>query len=132
MVSFAFTRTISLPIPRLFILFLMSSSIARGQTLSLGDALRFALQNAPSLEQARQLEGISELERRNAQSRFFPSLDASASHGVSKTSPPSPTEPWTSQLGVSLTEHLYDNGVSLLQYDVAGINREYARLFAQK
>jgi outer membrane protein TolC len=95
---------------------------------SLGDVLRYALERAPEIGSAR-LERASADDRvANAVGRLLPSLDVSGSVGVEERSGVAAGSPWTSGLGMTLTERLYDNGTTLIQWRQSKVSRELAEL----
>lgn len=96
--------------------------------MTLKDTLRYALDHSPTLDTAKQQELAGELEMKNARAALLPSLDATTTNGLLHTSPLSGTDPWGSSLNVTLTENLYDNGVTLTAYRVAQVNRQIAVL----
>jgi len=94
----------------------------------LKDAIRYAIEHNPTLNSESQRERIADLERANANARFLPSLDATATHGLEKSSPQKPNDPWVSSLNLTLTESLYDNGQTLTQSKIARLNHDVAAL----
>ncbi len=105
--------------------------------LGLREAVQMALQQSPVLDSARKTETTRELERKNANAKFLPQLNLSATHGVQGDDSPrdpyfnynfsNPTEPWTSSLSLGLTENFYDNGVTITNAEIAKINLEAAK-----
>lgn len=102
------------------------------QPLTLRDAIRFALERSPELDASNRASLASGLERKNSASRILPSVDFTATHGIQDSSPSLRTTPWTSRIGIGLTENLYDNGRSLTRVDLAGLRQEEAAIQLQK
>lgn len=99
--------------------------------LSLKAVIEYGVENAPALKSARNKLESAELARKNVFSSFLPSLDVSLINGHQS---PSSVQgnPWAGQLAFTLTEQLYDNGTSLIRYDLAKMalrqaTVEYAR-----
>ncbi len=123
----------SLPMLKAFVvLCLLQTTLVNAQTLSLNEAIRYALAHSVSYDTAKRNVEIRELEHKNTRARFLPSLDLSTSHGIEKKSPQSSTDPWASTLSLILTENLYDNGESITRYQIAQINFEIASIHQQK
>lgn len=113
---------------RIFLISLFLCSGAQAAPLSLSEAVKYALEHSPVLSSESHRAEIADLELKNAFSKFLPSLDASATHGIEKASPRNGTDPWVSTLNLGLTENLYDNGQSLTQHQIARLTREAAAL----
>jgi outer membrane protein TolC len=103
-------------------------------SLDLHQALALALERSPVYDAARKLQEVRELEYRSAVSKFLPSADASATHGLqtSLLGSQNPTNPWASTLSLGLTETLYDNGVSLTRAGIARLNLRLAEIDLDK
>lgn len=111
--------------------------------LSLREALEFAMEHSPKLDSARRSLQLRDLEVRSALAKMLPSIDVSAGIGLRSgqlsTSPSllpglnsSGSSPLASSLGLELTENLYDNGASWIQYRVAQANQKAAELLYRK
>lgn len=96
------------------------------ESLQFKQALEYALQHSPELDSASRELNASELERKSGISRFLPSLDLAATHGLEDERPSFGDSPWESDLTLSLTETLWDNGVSLTRYRIARVGNEQA------
>ena len=98
--------------------------------LNLSDAIRYAVEHAPQFDSIKKKISISEAEEKNAFYKFFPSLDLSATHGIQGSDPKLgvPGEPAYSSTALSLTQPLYDNGVSSTGYKAARLTLQQAQL----
>lgn len=98
--------------------------------MNLKETIQYAVDNSPSLESIRREMSIADMERKNAYSVFLPSLDLNATHGISDRDPQvaTPYNRYGSEFGLTVTENLYDNGVSLLLYDTAKVSKRIAEL----
>ena len=100
--------------------------------ITLKETLQYALEHSPALDTAQRKLSIAENDFSSAKASFAPSLDLSTSHGLQKDSlTPTSTDPWTSSLSLALTETLYDNGTSFIQYRSKRLARDYAALSYQ-
>jgi len=106
----------------------LCSSFGLGASYDLKESIRYALEHSPALDSEAQRERIADLERANSVARFFPSLDVTATHGLEKSSPRLPNDPWVSQLNLTLTENLYDNGQTITRNKIARLNHDIAAL----
>jgi outer membrane protein TolC len=112
--------------------------------LSLREAVEYTLENSPVFDSARKTQSVRELEYKSALAKILPSLDFTTTNGLQNNIPiasttaanpiitSNPSAPWYSSLSLGLTENLYDNGVSLTQIGIAGLNRELAAISYQK
>ena len=114
------------------ILLASSATIAAPEKLTLTNALRYALQNSPELDSQTKYRAIREFERQSAVAKFLPSIDLTGAHGIAKTYPMNPTDPWSSSMGLTLTENLYDNGRSIANLRISDLNEQYSALNAVK
>jgi outer membrane protein TolC len=96
--------------------------------LSLRQAIDIAVEKSPSLSTARSELNVRDLEYANSYSVFLPSLDLSATHGLRGSNPSIYKNIYASELGLQLTESLYDNGISLVKYESARFQKEIAEL----
>ncbi len=99
-----------------------------GRTVTLKETLQIAMENAPEARTVRLNQKVRAWEESSATYRFLPRLDLTSNLGLQHNVPSAPTEPWSSQLGVSLTESLYDNGESIVKLRASKLNREIAEL----
>ena len=107
----------------------LSDSVASQPALmSLNEALQFALDHSPSVDSARRSQDIGGLTKQSAFGRFLPSLDFATTNGLQGANPQSSDDPWTSQLSLTLSENLYDNGLTLTQYHVADLGKDLSDL----
>lgn len=131
------------PLARLVIVGILSCGSVAGaaevvpsQGLTLADAVRYALEHSPRVAEARTLADVSGLEEENAKAKLFPSLDLSTTHGIEKSLPSPAVEasgaPVVSQLSLTLSQPLYDNGETWTRRDIASLSRELAQLTAKK
>ena len=96
--------------------------------MNLPAALHFALEHAPSFDSARRNATIGALESKNAIAKLMPSADFTTTDGLQNQSPNALNTPWTSQLNLSLSENIYDNGESWTKHHIADTNREVQAL----
>jgi outer membrane protein TolC len=124
----------------IFSFFTLATS-TRAADLTLKDAISLALENSPSHSIASETIQLRKLEHKNAIFKLLPSLDFTATHGLENNLrlgdlnnlyAPNTTAPYYSLLNLSLTENLYDNGVSLTAICVADLNRNLAELNYKK
>lgn len=106
----------------------MGALTARAEVLTLKEAVQRALENSPTIVAERATLQIRKSERENAGARWFPSLDLISNHGVQKSSPGLPNDPWVSSFGLSLTENLYDNHETITQQKITSLNEEIAQI----
>ena len=110
----------------------IGATTSGSDTMTLGDAVRYALAHSPRLAKAEAEAGIRGMEEENARARLFPSLDLSATHGLEKSLPRGPVvadeSPVVSQLALTLTQPIYDNGETSTRREIAKVNREIAEL----
>lgn len=106
----------------------LGGSQAASQTFDLRTAIQYAIQNAPQFDSLKRQLSIAGLEEKNAKSRWFPSLDLSATHGIQDQDPSIKSTPWASEFNLALTENLYDNGVISTNYKIAQLNQDIAEL----
>lgn len=104
------------------------STPVRAEQLNLADTLRYASKNSPAWIAAESAVSIAEMNRSNALAGFFPTLDFTSSHGLTGSSPSTRSTPWTSSIGLTLAETLYDNGATWTRYRIAKADEEIARL----
>lgn len=97
-------------------------------TLDLKKAVQFAVERSPSLEAIRREVTITDMQKKNSLSVMLPQLDLSSRHGLSDRDPSLGLNRHVSEFGLGVTETLYDNGISLLNYDSSKINRRIAQL----
>ena len=101
--------------------------------LTLQQSVQQALEQSPLLRNETEKVEIARADETSARYARFPTLDFSAKTGLQSTSPQlSATEPWASQLGVVLSEPLYDGGLSGIKSDAASAGRELAELRRQE
>jgi outer membrane protein TolC len=91
-------------------------------------AIHYAVENSPTLNSSMQNAHIAELQQKRAFTKFLPSLDFASTHGLAHVVPTPPTDPWASSLSLQLSETLYDNGESITNYRLSGIQKEIASL----
>ncbi len=105
------------------LIFISAAANAAVQALDLKKAIEVALENSPAIDSLRRELSISVLEERSATARLLPSLDFTATHGLSDSSPRTGSGPWASSFNLGLTENLYDNGVTITNRKVANLTR---------
>jgi outer membrane protein len=96
--------------------------------LTFNEAVRYALEHAPSLQSAKARAAIAQLQNRSAFAAFLPSLDLSSAHGYQGESPRTLATPWTSLTSLRLTETFWDNGESYTNYRISELQQERADL----
>lgn len=93
-----------------------------------------ALEKSPDYDILRKTKNKSDLAFKNSWSVLLPELDLETQNGFnnqggnSYIAATAPVTPWSSLLGLTLTENLYDNGKALNEMDVAGRTREIGTL----
>jgi outer membrane protein len=102
------------------------------ETLTLKEAVQYAINHAPTLDSARRELEVSQLQKASAFSSFLPSLDLTTGHGVGERLAPRISsqraghDPWVSRFSLSVTENLYDNHQSVLAYKASKIGVSYS------
>ena len=96
--------------------------------LGLSEAVRYAVDHSPVLDSARRSARIGVFESSSALARLFPAADLNSIHGIQGQNPTLTENPWNSQLTLSITENLYDNGESWTRRKVADLNRQLSAL----
>lgn len=112
----------------LFFVLLGAYSHAAVRTLDLKSAIQYSLENSPRFDSLKRERDISVLNKKNAKAQWFPSLDLKATHGLQEEDPRLESTPWESELSLTLTENLYDNGVTSTNYRIATLNEDIAEL----
>ncbi len=100
-------------------------------TLSYKEAVQYAIEHAPALQNAKTRSSIASLERRTSFAAFLPSLDLTSRHGYLGETPRSVATlatPWTSLTSLRLTETLWDNGESYTKFRLAQIAEDKGEL----
>ncbi len=103
---------------------MQSNALAAGHPLS--DLVQKAFQNSPTVLAERERVRIAELELSNSKAGFLPSLDLTSAHGLVTSNVGSPTSPWSSSVGLTLTENLYDNHRNINAYKIRALALESA------
>lgn len=103
-------------------------AIQPGRKLNFREALQLAFEKSPVLIAALSELKIREAEFSNSKSVFLPSLDLSTVHGWRDSEPPIGTSRFVNELSLSVTENLYDNGISFARYESSRYQREIAEL----
>src|SRR4051812_16236563 len=105
---------------------LAEGTAVSGPSLDLAHALSFAIEHNPAIDAARLTQDIRTMELKNARAAMLPSADVNSTNGLQDQIPsqagPGTTAPVYSQLSLSVSENLYDNGASLTRYSIAGFN----------
>jgi outer membrane protein TolC len=101
---------------------------AASRKLDFYGALALAMEKSPAIASARAELEIKELELKNSFSAFLPQLDLTAQHGSLDQWPAAPKSDFTSGTQLALTEKLYDNGVSITNYQTAKLQKDIAEL----
>lgn len=115
---------------RLLVFLFFSVSISQGAvpTYDLKSAIQFALENSPKFNSLKRERDITTLAKKSAKARWFPSLDFEATHGLEEQDPRLESTPWKNELSLTLTENIYDNGVTSTNYRIASLNQDIAEL----
>jgi outer membrane protein TolC len=113
----------------IFFIFIIHSAYAKfeiksGDSFDYRKAILFATTNSPDFDSITRQLSVSLLEEDTAKAKLFPSLDLSATHGVQDSTPKTGTGPWNSLLNLSLSESLYDNGVTNTNKQIAILTRK--------
>ncbi|PWU22056.1 MAG: hypothetical protein C5B49_01490 [Bdellovibrio sp.] len=96
--------------------------------ISLNESLHRSLDHSPALSTLKINHQNALLKEKNAWRVFAPTVDVQALHQYSQTGGTDPllasgsVPPWYAQLGLSVTENLYDNGESLRQAQMASLS----------
>ncbi|OFZ15736.1 MAG: hypothetical protein A2Z20_05225 [Bdellovibrionales bacterium RBG_16_40_8] len=101
-------------------------------SLTLKQAIEYAIQHSHTLNSASHEVFIADFEKENAKSRFLPSLDLTAKHGIEDSSPSTRVTPWASELSLGLTETLYDNGNNITQYQISKLKKAQTEISYRK
>lgn len=103
--------------------------------LDLNGALRRALEKSPQYRALKLTEKNAELAEKNAWRALLPVADVQAEHSYSRLDEATTAaagaiaeSPWSSRLGFSVTETLYDNGESWRKTKITGLQRELESL----
>jgi outer membrane protein TolC len=128
----------------MFVLILAAFPL-RATTLSLTDAVRYAVRHSPLVNSQDRLKEIEALKLSSLRAKFLPSADISATLGLGNYYPlgdsfsapvntgfSSPSNPYLSQANLSITENLYDNGATINRYKAGEITNEVAQLSIEK
>lgn len=100
---------------------------------TLAQALRAALAQAPELASARLQRENAGDSVSNAVGKLLPSLDIRGAVGATDSDPSfGATAPFTSSLGATLTENLYDNGTSLIGWRQSHVARELSEVVVRR
>ena len=113
-----------------FCLALAATGARAQEVYDLPKTLRRALTEAPAARAAVAKAVSSGLEEKNARAAFAPTLDLNSNHGL-QGGTPQPASPYVSNLTLSLTQPIYDNGVSWTQLRIAEWTRRQAELALQ-
>jgi outer membrane protein TolC len=104
-----------------------SAGLAQSK-LTFKDTIAKAVDTSPALKVFKLELDARELEFKNARSVFFPQLDLSATAGLRETDPRTTLSNRVSTLDLTLSETLYDNGVSFTRYNSAQLQRDIAKI----
>ena len=123
----------------LFFLLLAFPSARAQEALDFHATLAKALDNSPAFKSQRLDQESSQLLEKNAWTSLLPMADLRATHAYTEFSGPQlattniPTHaPWSDQLGLTVTENLYDNGDTFRKARVASLDRKIADLNFEK
>lgn len=103
----------------IIILISLSSMKLFAKPLELKELINHAITHSPSFKNSINNLTITELRKENAFSSFLPSLDLEAIHGLRDGNPLDPFDKYPSELQLSLTSTLYNNGTNFINYDRA-------------
>lgn len=96
--------------------------------MTIEEAVKFGIINSEQVDIARKELEKAGLEEQRSFYAFFPSLNLSSQHGVGNSfENPKPNQ-FLSQMGITLSESLYDNGESFYSRNVGKQNLEVAHL----
>lgn len=110
----------------IFLYCALQCSIAYAENFDLKKTLSFAVERAPAFDNLKRNLDIATLEEKSALARFFPSLDLLATHGLQDQDPALRSTPWFSEFNLALTETLYDNGVTVTNFQIAQLRKKQA------
>ena len=100
---------------------LLLSSIAIGQSLSVDECVRIALENKPSLKRAEQDVTIARLDRANTAATMLPSVNASNSFNE-QTYGNSSGSSESYYAGIGLSQSLFNFGANVQQFKLSDTN----------
>lgn len=95
----------------------ISPSLTLAKGLSLNELVEFALKNSPSYKNTINSLSISEMQKSNAFSTSLPSLDIQTVQGYQDSEPVETESELSSELKLSLSAKLYDNGSNFINHD---------------
>lgn len=95
---------------------------------SLPRLVELAEANAPLIQKAKSNLEIATLEYSNSKSKFFPTLDISATHGIADTDPSVKSTAAVSDLTLTAKESFYDNGASFTRWRQASRKHDRFKL----
>lgn len=93
---------------------------------SLSEAVRYGFEHSPTFDALKRASTVSELNQKVTFAGFLPSVDATTTDGVQTPQAAPDNGLWTSSFTLSVSENVYDNGLTLLNYKIASFNRELA------
>ena len=119
-------------------LLLLSSPYALGEDSgslwTLERVIQRGIQSSPRLRASSERLRAAGLRAERSNLNYLPSLDFTANHGIGYYLPepiPEPN-PYRSQLGLSLSQNIYDNGKTSIGADLGRLNRELAVLTVEQ
>lgn len=103
-----------------------------GYNLTLADSIKYSIAHSPIVDSERKQRDIRQFELTTSTSKFFPSLDLTSEHGIDKSSLKTATDPWASQIGLKLSENIYDNGESVTRYKISKLKLSLSEVSLKK
>lgn len=110
------------------LIFFNANGAQVARPLELKELSSLLIQNSPLLLASQEQLNIARLEHQNIFSRFLPSLDGELQTGWQGQQSPPVSTTRTGVLSLGLTENLYDNGKTFLQYRQSQIAEELSLL----
>lgn len=111
----------------LFLTFIFSLEVS-SKVVSLKELVAYSFKNSPDIQNQMLTLDQSELDVLNARISFFPSLDFSTQQGLEGGSTTEPDPDTTSELGLSLSETLYNNGTFLRNLNISKLQKKSSLL----
>jgi outer membrane protein TolC len=105
-----------------FCLSQFAAAFGEARTLTVQEAVKLALEQAPRIHSAKANRDIASLEFKNSWSKFLPSLDLSSTFSATEQKPASGDNVLGSSASLALTENFYDNGATVTNFHIAKAN----------
>lgn len=110
----------------ILVLVVSHSTLAKSYTLK--ELIDIALKNSPDYKISQANLTVTKFEKENSFSAFLPSLDIQAIQGYQDRKPIRSDDNWTSELKLSLSSQIYNNGINFLNYDKSKLSLSRAEI----